>query len=197
MASYLALLAGTDKETFESFWLFMEFGDPVRALETDETNPPLFAEVLAPLKANNLPSPLPPFEPVFPQGDYEDFTNQYTNGVYLSLSPAGSSSGTKRRAEEELERPSSRQRVGEASFSPPPPSPPPSSAYEPIPENLLLPGDLGDEAVAGEDAPLPAFPAYRGQFKTSEEARKHRRRGRTAPKSGATDYGRVKRYGRK
>jgi hypothetical protein len=99
-----------------------------------------------------------------------------------------------------------------------PPPPPPRALLAPRPEHpeqqMLLPSpsypvEFGltednylplihhEESSNNPDDPAPIYPAFMGYFQSGEEARRHRRRARIPPKSGAPDVDRVKRYGRK
>jgi hypothetical protein len=64
-------------------------------------------------------------------------------------------------------------------------------------EETYLP--LVEHAVQSPDptAPPPIYPKYAGHFRTSEQARRYRKRARLPPKAQAPDVERVQRYGRK
>jgi hypothetical protein len=77
-------------------------------------------------------------------------------------------------------------------------SPPAYYASEPgLTEANYLPLIEHDESSTDPSAPAPLYPAYAGHFQSAEHARRHRKRSRMPPKSGAPDVDRVKRYGRK
>jgi hypothetical protein len=64
-------------------------------------------------------------------------------------------------------------------------------------EDNYLPNIQHEHSFADPTAPQPVYPAFVGHFRSGTEARRHRRRARYPPKTGASDVERVKRCGRK
>jgi hypothetical protein len=64
-------------------------------------------------------------------------------------------------------------------------------------EDNYLPNIQHEHSFADPTAAQPVYPAFGGHFRSGAEARRHRRRARYPPKTGASDVERVKRYGRK
>jgi hypothetical protein len=63
-------------------------------------------------------------------------------------------------------------------------------------EDNYLPNIQHDPSFMDPTAPQPVYPEFVGHFRSGAEARRHRRRARYPPKTGASDVERVKRHGR-